>query len=291
MAQVRRLAEKDLEGTVSQEIGKEVNNPSRKLKLCTYAKRKDEYWYRVVVEIQGEDIQIWDSKSEEDARSFFYSSYDIFPRFWSPRSLSHLTDIFTDKVLAKLVEVMKNSWSVAHMCVSLPLPEDTMMILLASDSFKDHFTSTHHPKGYTLLHLAVEINSATACRAIMRCSDQWLYKDPGLFVEDIEGVTPIQKAVVYKAWACLDYLAQSQRLETEQIPQIMGGEQFQRATKRTKQNVNATRYSPIPLRKVYTKSGSELHKARDFKVTIINKHMCFDFATFRILFTIARVCM
>ncbi|XP_065899410.1 85/88 kDa calcium-independent phospholipase A2-like isoform X2 [Dysidea avara] len=265
MAQVRRLAEKDLEGTVSQEIGKEVNNPSRKLKLCTYAKRKDEYWYRVVVEIQGEDIQIWDSKSEEDARSFFYSSYDIFPRFWSPRSLSHLTDIFTDKVLAKLVEVMKNSWSVAHMCVSLPLPEDTMMILLASDSFKDHFTSTHHPKGYTLLHLAVEINSATACRAIMRCSDQWLYKDPGLFVEDIEGVTPIQKAVVYKAWACLDYLAQSQRLETEQIPQIMGGEQFQRATKRTKQNVNATRYSPIPLRKVYTKSGSELHKARDFK--------------------------
>jgi len=276
MAQVRRLAENDLEGTVSQEIGKEVNNPSRKLKLCTYAKRKDEYWYRVVVEIQGEDIQVWDSKREEDARSYFYSSYDIFPRFWAPKFFSHLTDIFTVKILAKLVEVMKNNWSVAHMCVSLPLPEDTMVILLASDSFKDHFTSTHHPKRYTLLHLAVEMNSLSACRAIMRCSDHWLHKDPGLFVEDIEGVTPIQKAVVNKAWACLDYLAQSQRLETEQIPQVMGGEQFQRATKKIIQNVDAIRYSPIPFRKVYAKSGHELHKARNFKVKFC---MCMFFCS------------
>ena len=264
--QVRRLAEKDRKGTVSQEIGKEVVNPSRKLKLCTYEKRKNEFWYRVIVEMQGEDIQVGESKNEDEARSLFYSSYDIFPRFWSPKMLSHLTDIFTDKVLAKLVEVMGNNWSVAHMCVSLPLPEDTMMILLASDSFKDHFTSTHHPKRYTLLHLAVELNSLSACRAIMRCSDQWLYKDPGLFVGDIDGATPIQRAVVCEAWACLDYLAQSQRLETDQIPQVVGGERFQKAVTRTMQNNNIARYSPIPLRKVYMKSGSELHKARDFKV-------------------------
>ena len=81
-----------------------------------------------------------------------------------------------------------DTWSIAHMCVSLPLPEETMIILLASDSFKDHFTSTCHPRGYTILHLAVELNSVSACRAIMRCGDQWLsHMAPGLHVEDIEG--------------------------------------------------------------------------------------------------------
>ena len=213
MSQVRTLKEKELTSTVSQEIGKEVENPRRKLKLCIYAKRKEEYWHRVIVDIQGEEFQIFDfdDENKEIARKYFYFCYDIIPCFWSPRHLSHLTDIFTVKVLTKLVELIErhgSAWSIAHMCVSLPLPEQTMLVLLTSDPFKDHFTSTCHPKGYTILHLAVELNSVSACRVIMKCGDQWpglCDKAHDLHVKDIEGIVPIEKAIVYRTWACLDY--------------------------------------------------------------------------------------
>ena len=94
MSKVKILTEKEVKSTVSQEIGKEHRDPQRKLKLCTYEKRKDDYWRRVVVDIQGQEFQICDHKVEESARNYFYSCYDVIPCFWSPRDLSHLTDIF-----------------------------------------------------------------------------------------------------------------------------------------------------------------------------------------------------
>ena len=233
--------------------------------MCTYEKRNGEYWHRVIVDIQGEEIQIFDHKLEENAKKNFYSCCDIIPCFWSPRNLSHLTDIFTVKVLTKLVELIEqhgNTWSIAHLCVSLPLPENTILVLLTSDPFKEHFTSICHPRGYTLLHLAVELNSVTACRAIMRCGDQWpgpCDKAPDLHVEDIEGIVPIQKAVICKAWTSLEYLVQSMSLQTEAdsiTPPILGGEMFQRAVTRNLEGTN-----------VYNDKGIDLHKARDPQVS------------------------
>ena len=272
LSQVKILTEKELNNTVSQEIGKERENPQRKLKLCTYEKRKEIYWRRVIVDIQGEEFQIFDHEIEETATKYFYSCYDIIPCFWSPRHLSHLTDIFTVKVLTKLMELIekhRNTWSIAHMCVSLPLPEETMLVLLTSDLFKDHFTSTCHPRGYTILHLAVELNSVSACRAIMRCGDQWLCdKAPELHVKDIEGLVPIQKAIICKSWACLDYFVQSLPLALEDgpvtpsTPPILSGEMFQRAFSKNLQQGSST-----VAKKVYNDKGIGLHKARDLKVS------------------------
>ena len=286
MAQVRSLKESDLKlSTVSQEIGKEAQNPLRKLKLCEYEKRKNDFWYRVIVDIQEEEFQIFDNNNNENARKYFCACLDIIPCFWSPRSLSHLTDIFTVKVLTKLVELIEqhgNTWSIAHMCVSLPLPEETMLVLLTSDSFKDHFTSTCHPKGYTILHLAVELNSVSACRAIMRCGDpQWpefCEKVHNLYVKDMEGLVPIQKAIVCKAWACVDYLVQSLSLQPpsdSEIPPLLGGEMFQRA--RNLQGMKSLSLQPPsdletpPLRVMnggpeFGDKSVDLHEARDPKV-------------------------
>ena len=211
---VKRLSSKVREKIpVFSKIKRADHDPWRRLTYSLYESKKVGHRYYVILEIDDQEIQLLSTTSEKDATSLLQIASDVIPCFWSPKDLSHISTIFTDKILTKLVELMRlygNSWSVAHMCVSLPLPEDTMMILLASDSFKDHFTSTHHPKRYTLLHLAVELNSVPACRAIMMCSENWLACDPGFNVEDTEGVTPIQKAVVHKAWACLDYLLQCQ---------------------------------------------------------------------------------
>jgi len=211
---VKRLSSKLREKIpVFSKIKRVDHDPCRRLTYSLYESKKVGHRYYIILEIENQEIQLLSTANEKDATSLLQIACDVIPCFWSPKISSHISAVFTDKVLTKLVELMKlygSSWSVAHMCVSLPLSEDTMMILLASDSFKDHFTSTHHPKGYTLLHLAVEINSVSACRAIMRCSDNWLVCDPGFHVEDCDGVTPIQKAVVHKAWACLDYLLQCQ---------------------------------------------------------------------------------
>ena len=269
LTQVKILTEKEPKSTLSQEIGKECKNPQRKLKLCPYEKQKGRRSHRVIVDIQGEEFQIFDHEVKETARKYFYSCYDIIPCFWSPRSLSHLTDIFTVKVLTKLMELLEqhgNTWSIAHMCVNLPLPEETMLVLLTSDPFKEHFTSTCHPRGYTILHLAVELNSVSACRAIMRCSDRWLCdKAPELHVEDIEGLVPIQKAIIYKSWACLDYFVQSLPLPLEDgsvSPSILSGEMFQRAVSK-----NLQEGPPTVAKKRDNGKGIGLHKARDAKVS------------------------
>ena len=278
MSQVRSLKESELEGTVYEEIGKEVENLRRKFKLCIYQKRKKEYWRRVIVDIQGEEFQIFDfdDKNKESAKKYFYLCYDIIPCFWSPRNLSHLTDIFTVQVLTKLVELIEHhgsTWSIAHLCVSLPLPEKTMLVLLTSDPFKHHFTSTCHPKGYTILHLAVELNSVSACRVIMKCGDQWpglSDKAHDLHVKDIEGVVPIEKAVVCRAWACLEYFVQSLSLAApagSETPPILGGEMFQRAVTRNLQGMNVGALQKS-VKKSCNDEGINLHKARDPKVGI-----------------------
>ena len=213
MSKVRYLSSNELVET--EDIGKEEESPTRKLKLCSCKRYGSAVCdYAVVVEILGKKIALSTSDSEKDATKFFHQCLDVIPCFWSPKVTSHaiLSEIFDETILTRLVELIKehgNTWSVAHMCVSLPLQENAMMLLLASDSFKHYFRSSVHPKKYRLLHLAVEQNSLVACKAIMRCSDRWLNMDPGLYAEDSDGNTPIDKAVS-QSWACLEYLQQSQ---------------------------------------------------------------------------------
>ena len=197
----------------SEEIGSKAENPERKLKLTSYKSKRDEDRHRLLLQFDDNCFQLVDSDAYEEVKSIFLLSNKIVPCFWSPKVSSHLPTILSTAVLTKLVELIKEhgaTWSVAHMCVSLPLPEDTMMILLASDSLKEYFTSTCHPKKYRLLHLAIEEKSVIACKAIMRCSEHWLQEDPGLFVEDIDHRLPIQMANDMGAQECTDYLLQGQ---------------------------------------------------------------------------------
>ena len=271
MSKVKILTEKEVKSTVSQEIGKEHRDPQRKLKLCTYEKRKDDYWRRVVVDIQGQEFQICDHKVEESARNYFYSCYDVIPCFWSPRDLSHLTDIFTVKVLTKLAELIEQyniTWSVAHMCVSLPLPEETMIVLLTSDSFKEHFTSTHHPKGYTLLHLAIEQNSVSTCKVIMQCGDH-LGKDPDILVKDNEKLQPFQLAINLNAKECVAFLKQSQsQNNSKSYCNLL--EQFQKAVENKQINKVMKLIEVDPNLKLvnepFPDGCSGLHKACDHQV-------------------------
>ena len=204
MSKVRRLSSD--EQITTEDIGKEEQNPTRILSLCSCKTfdRTVRHSYAVVVEILGNKIALLTSDNEDDARKFFYQCLNVIPCFWSPKVTS---EIFNETMLTKLVELIKehgSTWSVAHMCVSLPLQENTMILLLASDSFKHYFRSSNHPKKYRLLHLAVEQNSLVACKAIMRCSDCKL--DTGLHTDDADGNTPLEKALSSQSWACLEYL-------------------------------------------------------------------------------------
>ena len=265
---------------IDEEVGKADENPVRKLFLSKY-NIKNEVRSRVLVECDGKTFQLLDSVSHEEVKEFFVTCNDVVPCFWSPKVHSHLTTVFKDKVLTKLVELMRlygNSWSVAHMCVSLPLPEDTMMILLASDSFKDHFTSTHHPKGYTLLHLAIEQKSLVTCKAIMRCSDRWLDgTDPGFFVEDLDGMIPLQKANEDSAKECLDYLMGSQsQLVGQKTSGIFGffGADIIRSfeamleSKSYEKTKGMLKDNPQLVNEAFVDGSTALHKVKDPKVYV-----------------------
>ena len=197
----------------NEEIGSKAENPERKLKFTSFKNKENEDRHQVLLEFGNLCFQLIDSDDYKEAKQLFLLSNTVIPCFWRPKVPSHLPAILCTEVLTKLVELMKehgNTWSVAHMCVSLPLPEETMMILLASDPLKEHFTSTCHPKMYRLLHLAIEQKSVNACRAIMRCSKYWLKEDPGLYVEDTDHMLPIQKAREIGAQECIDYLMHGQ---------------------------------------------------------------------------------
>ena len=218
MSKVRQLSSDEL--ITTEDIGKEEQEPTRILKLCSCKTfdRTIRHSYAVVVEILGNKIALLNSDNEDDARKFFHQCLDVIPCFWSLKVPSHaiLSEIFAEKTLTKLVELIKehgNTWSVAHMCISLPLQENTMMLLLASDSFKHYFRSSVHPKKYRLLHLAVEQNSLVACKAIMRCSD--CKPDTGLYAEDADGNTPLEKVLSSQSWACLEYLHDIETEEAE----------------------------------------------------------------------------
>ena len=278
---VRRLSGKEREcWPLSTKIKKIGDDPRRRLMYNTYENKRKVARYCIIIELKNEVIELYSSTDEKDAKSVLSTCCRIIPCFWSPKVLSHLSEIFTVKVLNKLVELMRehsDTWSVAHMCVSLPLPEDTMMILLASDPFKDHFTSVQHPKGYTLLHLAIEQNSITACRAIMRCSDRWLSADLGFHIEDKDGVVPIQKAIISKSWACLDYLVQSQSAHISASDELPRLRFFNRSNlKQFKNAVEAKRSTTVKKMLMsnpnfaniagYVDGSISLHKAQDREV-------------------------
>ena len=279
---VRRLSGKEKENLpISTKIKKIADDPRRRLMYNSYENKRKVARYCMIIEIKNEVIELYSSTDEKDVKSVLSTSCGIIPCFWSPKVLSHLSEIFTVKVLSKLVELIRehsDTWSVAHMCVSLPLPEDTMMILLASDSFKDHFTSVHHPEGYTLLHLAIEQNSLTACRAIMRCSDHWLSADPGFHIEDKDGVMPIQKAIISKSWACLDYLVQSQSAHVSASEDLPRPRLFSRSNlKQFKNAVEAKRSTTVKKMLVnnpnfanagYVDGSIGLHRAQDREVCV-----------------------
>ena len=279
---VRRLSSKDRECIpISSKTKKMAEEPRRRLMYSTFESKKNTSRYCIVVELKNEAIELYSSADEKDVKSVLSISCMIIPCFWSPKVLSHLSEIFTTKVLNKLVELMRehgDTWSVAHMCISLPLPEDTMTILLASDSFKDHFTSVQHPKGYTLLHLAIEHHSLTACRAIIRCSDRWLSTEPGFHIEDKDGVIPIQKAVISKSWACLDYLVQSQSAHTSaygssQHPRLFSKsnlKHFQNAVKAKRSTTVKKMLASNPnfANAGYVDGSIGLHRAQDCEVCV-----------------------
>ena len=101
-----------------------------------------------MVEISKDEFQLWNTLREDEARSIFCLCCSIIPCFWNVED--YIQEVFSVNVLTKLMELIKehgDTWSVAHMCVSLLLSENTMMKLLTNDSFKEHFTSTHYPKG------------------------------------------------------------------------------------------------------------------------------------------------
>ena len=279
---VRRLSNKERDSEcvpISTKTKKIADDPRRRLMYNTYENKRKVVRYCITIDVKNEVIELYSSTDEKDVKSVLRTSCEVIPCFWCPKVLSHLSEIFIVKVLTKLVKLMRecgDTWSVAHMCVSLPLSEDTMMILLASDSFKDHFTSVHHPKGYTLLHLAIEQNSLTACRAIMRCSDRWLSADPGFHIEDKDGVMPIQKAIISKSWACLDYLVQSQSANISVSEYLPRSRVFSRSNlKQFKNAVEAKRSTTVKKMLVnnpdfanagYVDGSISLHKAQDREV-------------------------
>ena len=218
MEGVRCLSAKELEDidVEYEEYGQDVKDPVRRLKFCCYKKRGNTafYWFVVVVEVSKEEFQLLNTFKEDEARKFFYLCCNIIPCFWNVTTC--ISVVFTDKILTKLVELIEqhgDTWSIAHMCVSLPLPKEKMTALLTSDSFKDHFTSTHHPKGYTLLHLAIKQNSVATCKIVMQCGD-FLGQDPGILIEDNEKILPFQLATSLNAKECVAFLKQSQSQNT-----------------------------------------------------------------------------
>ena len=264
----------------SEQIGSKAENPERKLKLTNYRGKRDEDRYRVILQFDDDCFQLADSDVFEEVESLFLLSNKIIPCFWSPKVPSQLPKILTTAVLTKLVELIKEhgeTWSVAHMCISLPLPEETMMILLASDPLKEHFTSTCHPKKYRLLHLAIGQKSVIACKAIMRCSEHWLQEDPGLFVEDIDHRLPIQMANEIGAQECVDYLMQGQSnhdLYSKRTGGFLGfctrsvAELFQTTLEAKNSNKikELLKSYPTLVKTDFIDGNTGLHKAKDAKV-------------------------
>ena len=263
-----------------EQTGSKAENPERKLTLLSYKNNLNEGRHRVLLQFGDQHFQFVDSDAYEEAKLLFSLSNKVIPCFWSPKVPSHLPNILCTAVLTKLVELIKehgNTWSVAHMCVSLPLPEDTMMILLASDAFKGHFRSTHHPKQYGLLHLAIEQKSLNACKAIMRCSERWLEEDPGFNIEDIDHKLPIQKAIDVGAQEIIDYLFQGYSLHDEKMGGYFGFFQasvlpsFQNAleTKNYNKTKELLESNPKLIRADFVDGDTGLHKAKDAKVQFL----------------------
>ena len=112
----------------------------------------------------------------------------------------------------------------------------------------------------------------------MRCSDQWLLADPGFHIEDKEGVMPIQKAVISKSWACLDYLVQSQSecisgqnylprprlFSRSNLKQFQSAVEAKRSTAVKKMLVNNPNFANAS----YIDGSIGLHKAQDREVSI-----------------------
>ena len=268
---VRCLSAKELDETdvVHKEYGPSIKDPTRRLKFCSYMKRGNEafLWFLIVVEVSKDEFQLLNTLREAEARNIFRLCCDIIPCFWNVEDC--IPEVFSVNVLTKLMELIKehgNAWSVAHMCVSLPLPKETMKKLLTTDSFKEDFTSTHHPKGYTLLHLAIEQNSVSTCKIVMQCGDR-LGKDPGIVVEDNEKMLPLQLAVRLNAKECVTFLRESQSPnKPKNYLDLL--EPFQKALESKQIDIvkKMIEADPCLVNESFLDGCSSLHKACDHQV-------------------------
>ena len=178
MSKVRCLSSNELVET--KDIGKEEENPTRKFKLCSckrFGSAVCDYAVVVIILLLSSFTSLGTGRRTQDAKKIALPTSD---------SEEYATKFF-------------------HQCLDCVIP-----CFWSRSQSKHYFRSSVHPKKYCLLHLAVEQNSLIACKAIMRCSDRWLNVDPGLYAEDTDGNTPIDKAVLSQLWVCLEYLQQSQ---------------------------------------------------------------------------------
>ena len=271
MEGVRCLSAKELKDidVVYTDYGQDVEDPVRRLKFYCYKKHGNTAfcWFLVAVEVSKEEFQLLNTFKEAKAKNFFYLCCNIIPCFWNVTTC--IPVVFTVKVLTKLVELIEqhgDTWSIAHMCVSLPLPEEAMMALLTSDSIKDHFTSMRHPKGYTLLHLAIEEDSVTTCRIVMQCGED-LGQDPGILIEDNEKMLPFQLATSLNAKECVAFLKQSQS-QNNSKNYLSLLDQFQKAleSKQTDTVRKIIEADPNLVNESFLDGCSCLHKACDYEV-------------------------
>ena len=95
MSKIKYLSPDEIIKT--EEIGKEEENPTRKLKLCL-CRRFGSTGYAVIVEVLGKIIALSISDNEDDTRTFFNLCLDVVPCFWSPKvpSLAKLSEIFDE---------------------------------------------------------------------------------------------------------------------------------------------------------------------------------------------------
>ena len=126
--------------------------------------------------------------------------------------------------------------------------------------------TTHHPKHYTLLHLAVELNSLSACRAIMRCGDE-CGMDPGFHLKDLEGLIPVQRATKSRNKDCLNFCNHNHHIRLCAAQKEICSANFKKQLqiRRVIQKKKLLVSNPSLLHEPYVDGSICLHKAGEWR--------------------------